>query len=147
MNPFAAHTGGPAVMFADDTRNGARFQPLQHSRGDGRLSSSSGEHDLSNGSSGRSGLSPSVSAMAAVTIRSNSGPPLSSAARQFGSGCFLVPGELLASGGRDAMHSLRFGIRHSWLQNPCPKWSKESWCLMLLSRLRHRLISSHAAFP
>ena len=110
-NPFevAARTGGPAGTLADSLRNGSLLQHMQHARGDGRLSSSSGEPNLSNGSA-RGGLSPSASAMAAVTIRSNSGPPLSSALRtQFGSGCFLVPGALLASGGCDVMQSLQPG--------------------------------------
>ena len=106
MNPFADATciGGPGLAFAEHLRNGSRLQQLQHRRGDGRLSSSSGEVDVDN-RNGKGGLSPSVSAMAAVSIRSNSGPPVPSAARSsFGSGSFLVPGALAVSASRSRSH-------------------------------------------
>ena len=77
--------------------------PLQRRGPDGRLASSSGEVEISDvsgdavGDHGGSHLSPSVSAMATVSIRSDSGPPAQVGggwAHHGKGGSFLVPGAL-----------------------------------------------------
>ena len=94
MNPFEAAAGEQQLQ----CDGGAPLQPPQ--RGPhGRLASSSTEVELSDSgdAAGNGGgrLSPSVSAMATVSIRSNSGPPAPGGAgwSQHGKGgSFLVPG-------------------------------------------------------
>ncbi len=99
MNPFEAAAAEQQLQFDGGP-------PLQHpQRGrDGRLASSSTELELSDqsgdaaGNNGGGHLSPSVSAMATVSIRSNSGPlvPTAGAWSQHSKGgSFLVPGALL----------------------------------------------------
>ncbi len=98
MNPFEAAAAEQQLQC-----DGAPAQhPPQHRR-DGRLASSSTELELSDsgdaaGNNGGGYLSPSVSAMATVSIRSNSGPPAPAGgawAQHGKGGSFLVPGALL----------------------------------------------------
>lgn len=100
MNPFEAAAAEQPLHF----NGGGLLQQWQRARnGSNRqLASSSGElDDIGHPTGGGRGhLSPSVSAMATVSIRSNSGPPAPAGTWSLGGrgGSFLVPGARIHTG-------------------------------------------------